>query len=213
MSDGRKRFAWRIIKISIIILSPLSLSVIFYSPDIINLLGEDYSGASLTLRILLITTIPGVLSVMVGQLVYAYGDYKQVLYLGLASSAPRTVFYFLLVPFFGGAGAATGYLIGSIVGFVLSIGVARNIGMVIDWRVLGLVVALPLLPAFLFSYFQVNFVVGSIGTIAASILAFLKFDILTKSDVEDSLNVLPERIAKPLVIMFNKVGRVLNKKY
>ena len=40
MHDGRKRFTWRIMKICVIILSPLSVSVIFYSPDIINLLGE-----------------------------------------------------------------------------------------------------------------------------------------------------------------------------
>jgi len=213
MSDDRKRFTWRIIKISMIILSPLSLSVIFYSHDVINLLGEDYSDASLFLRILLLTAIPSSVSTMIGQLIYAYGNYRQVLYLGLATSIPRTVLYFLLVPVFGGTGAATSYLIGSIIGFFLSIIVAKKIGMIIRWKELGLIIILSLLPAFLFSYFQLNFILGIISTVAASLIAFLRFKILTKSDVEDSVNVLPKGIARPLAIVLNKVGRVLNKDY
>ena len=213
MSDYRKRFTWRIIKVSMVVLSPLSLAVIFYSPDVINLLGQDYSNASIVLRILLLTALVSPFSTMVHQLVYAYGYYRLVLYLGLASNIPRILLYFLLVPVFGGAGAAVSLLIGSIIYFVLSTLVAKKIGLIIHWKDLGLIVILPLLPAFLFSYFQVNFIVGIIGTIFASIIAFLRFDILTKSDVQDSVNVLPEGIAKPLVIMLNRVGRVLNKDY
>ncbi len=213
MSDYRKRFTWRIIKVSMVVLSPLSLAVIFYSPDVINLLGQDYSNASIVLRILLLTALVSPFSTMVHQLVYAYGNYRLVLYLGLASNIPRILLYFLLVPVFGGAGAAVSLLIGSIIYFVLSTLVAKKIGLIINWKDLGLIVILPLLPAFLFSYFQVNFIVGIIGTIFASIIAFLRFDILTKSDVQDSVNVLPEGIAKPLVIMLNRVGRVLNKDY
>ncbi len=213
MSDYRKRFTWRIIKVSMVVLSPLSLAVIFYSSDVINLLGEDYSNASILLRILLLTALLSPLSTMVNQLIYAYGNYRLVLYLGLASNIPRILLYFLLVPVFGGTGAAVSFLIGSIISFALSIGVAKKIGMPIHWKVILLIMVLPLLPAFLFSYFQVNFIVGIIGTIGASIIAFLRLNILNKSDVEDSVNVLPKGIAKPLATMMNRVGRVLNKNY
>lgn len=213
MSDNRKRFTWRIIKISMIILCPLSLSFFFYSQDVINLFGQDYSDASLFLRILLLTALMGSVSTMVGQLVYAYGKYRQILYLGLVSSIPRTVLYFVLVPLFGGTGAATSFLIGSVASFVLSIILAKKIGLVIHWKDLSLIVILPLIPAFLFSYIQINFILGIISTIATSLIAFLKFKILTKSDVEDSLNVLPKEIARPLSIVSNKVGRLLNKDY
>ena len=106
MNDGRKRFAWRIIKISTIISVPLSLSTLFYSNAIIDVLGQSYTEASMFLRILLITVIPIPISIMVIQLSYAYGNYRNVLYLGLASSIPRTLLYFILVPSFGGTGAA-----------------------------------------------------------------------------------------------------------
>ena len=213
MSDNRKRFTWRIIKISMIILCPLSVSVIFYSDDIINLFGQDYSDASFLLRILLITALMGSVTTMVGQLLYAYDRYRQVLYLGLASSIPRTALYFVLVPLFGGMGGATSYLIGSVIGFILSAVVAKKIGLVINWKDLGLIAFIPILPALLFSYFQVNFIIGIISTIAVSIIVFLRFKILTKSDVKDSINVLPKGIAKPLAIVLNKVGTILNKDY
>jgi hypothetical protein len=71
----------------------------------------------------------------------------------------------------------------------------------------------PLIPAFLFSYFQVNFILGIILTITTSLIAFLRFKILTRSDVEDSLNVLPKGIAKPLTIILDAVGHHLNKDY
>jgi O-antigen/teichoic acid export membrane protein len=213
MSDNRKRLTWRIIKISMIILSPLSLSVIFYSPDVINLFGEDYSDASLFLRILLITTLMDSVSTMVGQLVYAYGKYKQIMYVGLVSNILRTGLYLVLVPLFGGVGAATSFLIGGVIGFVLSIILAKKNGLIIYWKDLGLIVILSIIPAFIFSYFQVNFILGIISTVVASLIAFLRFKILTKSDVEDTINVLPKNIARPLSISLNKVGRFLNKDY
>jgi len=213
MIDRRKRFAWRIIKISMIILTPLSLSVIFYSHDIVSLLGKDYTGASFLVEILLLTAILGSMPTMVGQLLYAYDRYKQLLYWGLATSIPRTTLYFLLVPLLGGTGAAISYLVGSIIGFVISAKVANQIGLVINWRQLGLITTLPLIPAFLLSYYKVNFVLGIALIIATSIILFLKFKILTKSDVEHSLNVLPKRMAGPVIRFLNKVGSVLNKDY
>ena len=213
MDDYRKRFTWRVIKVSMVILSPLSLAVIFYSADVINLLGQDYSNASIFLRILLLTALVSPLSTMMHQLIYAYGNYRLVLYLGLASNIPRILLYFLLVPVFGGTGAAVSFLIGSIISFALSIRVAGDIQMRIHWKVFLLVTVLPLLPAFVLSYFQINFIVGILATMVVSMLAFLKFNVLTKPDVEDSVNVLPKGIARPIILSLNKIGRILNKDY
>jgi O-antigen/teichoic acid export membrane protein len=213
MNDGRKRFAWRIIKISTIISVPLSLSILFYSNAIIDVLGQNYAEASLFLRILLITVIPSCVSIMVIQLSYAYGNYRQVLYLGLASSIPRTLLYFIIVPSFGGTGAAASFLIGSMMSFVLSLIIAKKIGLIIHWGELGLIVIISLLSALLFSYFEINFVVGIISTIVISVFASLRFKILSKSEVEEMVNVLPEGMAIRLNLLMNKIGKVLNKDY
>ena len=213
MGDGRKRLAWRILKISIILSLPLSSSVFFYSSDIVRLLGHDYIDASVFLKIFMITVLPNSVSLMLSQLVYAYGNYRQALVLGLASSIPRTLLYFLLVPSFGGMGAATSFLVGSIIGFVFSIIIAKQIGMMIHWRTIGLITAISFLPALILAYFQINFIVGTISTIGISFIAFLKFRILTKYDVEDTVNVLPASVAKPLTVILVKVGRLLNEDY
>jgi O-antigen/teichoic acid export membrane protein len=213
MSDGRKRFAWRIIKISIILSLPLSASIIFYSNDVVLLLGHEYINASVPLKIFLLSILPNSLYTVITELVYAYGNYRQVLALGLASSIPRTLLYFILVPAFGATGAATSYLVGSIIGCVFSTIVAKKIGMIIYWKDLGFIVIMAFLPPFIFNYLQLNYILGIFSTVAISVILFLKFKIITKPDIEDAVNVLPIGMAKPLTIMLNKVGKILNRDY
>jgi O-antigen/teichoic acid export membrane protein len=213
MNDGRKRFAWKIIKLALLISAPLSLAFIFYSDDVVHLLGQDYSNASNPLKILLLGVIPGSFILMIGNLLYSYGNYRQVLYLGLATSIPRTILYFLLVPAFGAIGGAAGYTIGTMIALILSFVLAKNIGMRVSWKQVALIVIILLVTAFIFSYFQINYILGIIGTVAISLIAFLKVKILTKSDIEVSINILPKGIAKPLSIVLNRVGTALNKDY
>lgn len=213
MSDGRKRFTWRIIKISIIISLPLSLSVIFYSDDVINLLGNQYAVASILLKLFLLAILPNSVSIMIGQLVYAYGNYKQVLYIGLASAIPTAILYLLLVPVFGALGGASSYLIGSIISFTFSTIVARRIGLEIHWKDMGLILFISFVPAIIFSSLHLHYIVGIISTVLTSYVVFLKFNIINRSDVEDTLNVLPPSIAIPIKTIVHRVARLLNNKY
>lgn len=213
MNDGRKRFTWRIIKISIIISLPLSSSIIFYSENVIGLLGHHYSDASLLLSLFLLAILPNSVSIMIGQLVYAYGNYRQVLYIGLASSIPTTILYALLVPLLGALGAVISYLTGCIISFVLSALVANKIGMKIIWKEIGLIVGISFLPAFVFSHVQVHYIIGIIATVLVSYIIFLKSQLITKLDVEDTLSVLPPPVSKPLKGMVHRIGRFLNRNY
>jgi len=213
MNDGRKRFTWRIIKISIIISLPLSSSIIFYSENVIGLLGHHYSDASLLLSLFLLAILPNSVSIMIGQLVYAYGNYRQVLYIGLASSIPTTILYALLVPLLGALGAVISYLTGCIISFVLSALVANKIGMKIIWKEIGLIVGISFLPAFVFSHVQVHYIIGIIATVLVSYIIFLKSQLITKLDVEDTLSVLPPPVSKPLKGMVHRIGTFLNRNY
>jgi O-antigen/teichoic acid export membrane protein len=213
MSDGRKRLTWRIIKISMIISVPLSSSIFFYSTDVIGLLGYHYADASLLLRLFLIAIFPNSISLMIGQLVYAYGNYRQVLYIGLASSIPTTLLYLILVPILGSTGAVISYLVGSIGGLVMSTIISKKIGMQLHWKVLGLISIISVVPAFIYSYLQLNFVIGIIITLLTSYIVFLKFRIISKSDVDDTLNVLPKELARPITTVVHKVGKILNSDY
>jgi O-antigen/teichoic acid export membrane protein len=191
----------------------LSSSIIFYSEDVIGLLGHHYSDASLLLSLFLLAILPNSVSIMIGQLVYAYGNYRQVLYIGLASSIPTTILYLLLVPLLGALGAAISYLTGCIISFILSALVANKIGMKIIWKEIGLIVVISFLPAFAFSYVQIHYILGIIATVLTSYVIFLKSTLITKSDVEDTLNVLPPPVSKPLKSMVHRFGKFLNSNY
>jgi O-antigen/teichoic acid export membrane protein len=213
MTDGRKRLAWRIIKISVVFSLPLSFSVFFYSDDIVGLLGNHYADSSLLLKIFMLSILPNSIYSVVTQLVYAYGNYRQVLILGLAASVPRSLLYFILVPSFGSEGAVISFLIGTLIGCAFSIIIAKRIEVIIRWKSLGFISAISFFPAFVFSLFQINYIVGITGTIVISLVLFLKFRVLTRYDVEDTVNVLPIRLARPIALIFTKIGILLNKDY
>src|SRR5581483_5530234 len=104
-----------------------SSSILFFADDVMGLFGENYVQGSSSLQILLLSMMPTVLSTSVSMLAYAYGNYKQVLTIGLSLSVPRTVLYFILVNLNGSDGAAVSYTIGSVLGAIASVVIAKKI--------------------------------------------------------------------------------------
>ena len=98
------------------------------------LFGQDYINGSPSLQILLLSVLPATLTTGINILIYSYGNYRQVLIIGLASSIPRTILYFALVPIYGSNGSAISFTIGSIIGSIACIVICRKIGMLIFWK-------------------------------------------------------------------------------
>jgi O-antigen/teichoic acid export membrane protein len=211
MQDGRKRFAWRIIKINLIISLPISFAFIFYSKQIMQLFGEDYIKGSSSLEILLLSMLPFTIMTGINTLVYSYGNYKQVLAIGLASSIPRVVLYILIVPFYDITGAAISYTIGAIIGLIASIVVAKKIEMQTFWKDIAFIAVIPAGSAFLLSYFQVNYLIGIFLTLVFSYLLLLRMQIITRTDVQDSFAILPSGIAYPILNLWNMFYKKVNK--
>jgi O-antigen/teichoic acid export membrane protein len=206
LSDYRKRFAWHAIRFSAIILLPFSCSLIFYSKEIMRLFGQNYTAGSSSLEILLLSMLPMAVLIGINTLVYSYGNYRDVLLIGLAVSIPQTLLYFVLVPIYSGAGAAIGYTVGSIIGCLVSLAIARKIGMQILWKELGIIFVVPSTLAYLLGHYQVNFILGIITATALSYIILLKIHIITNSDVQDLLLILPESLSGRLSKLINKLG-------
>lgn len=213
MQDGRKRFSWRILKISLIIALPISFSFLFYSENILGILGRDYVDGATSLDILLLSVFPTAVMTGVNTLVYTYGNYRQVLGIGLALSVPRTLLYFVLVPYFGGSGAALSFTIGSVAGFIFSILVAKKIGFKILWKDLAFVLCIPAAIAFALAYSGINYIFGIPSTIVLSYVVLVRIQILTRHDVQDTLGVLPFRISNPAIKTLNLLGKKINPSY
>lgn len=213
MSKGRNLFLWRVIKIGLLIVLPLSSSAIFYSTDIMQIFGYDYAEASLPLQLLLISILPIAVSAGISILMYSYGRYREVLIIGLATSVPRIILYFIFIPWYSITGAAFGFTIGSIIGFIVSIVISKRYGKIIFWKQLALIFFIPALFGFLLSNLNIHFIPSILLSVILSYLLLLKLNILNKNDVTDSLAVLPGNLSTQLSGIINKIGSKINKDY
>jgi O-antigen/teichoic acid export membrane protein len=210
---GRKKFVWRTIKICLVILLPVSFAVIFYSKNIMGLFGSNYIEGSPALQILLLSVFPTTVMNAISILTYAYGNYKHVLSIGLGTAIPRTIMYFVFVPWYGISGAALSYTLSSIFGFAISILISRQIGMIIHWKDLALMITIAVGFPFLLSSLEINYILGVVLSVSLSYILFIKVRLLERDDVQDFLEILPRNIASPVIRIVNKIGTILNSKY
>jgi len=213
MKDGRKRLTWRITKISLIVTLPLSSIIIFYSKEFMGFFGKSFVDGSSSLEILLLTIIPMALNAAIINLALTYGNYRQVLAIGLSANIPRALLYFILVPIYGGVGAAEAYVIGSIIGLVTSMVIAKKIGIHIFWKDIILILVIPTVIAFVLHYFEINLLFTIPITLILSFMLFFKFRIINRSDIQDSVEILPKNIATPMLHLLNTIGKKLNRSY
>jgi O-antigen/teichoic acid export membrane protein len=205
MDDGRKKFVWRIIKMSMVISLPVNFAVIPYTTEILGLIGPNYVQGSMSLKIILLSVFPLTFLYGISTLIYSYGNYRQVLAIGLGTNTPRVLLYFLLVPIYGSTGAALSFTVGSMIGFVISIVIADRIGMKIFWRELALLIAIPIGLTLPFIYFQVTPIIGIPILLALSPIIMFTLRVITKSDVREFLGMLPDRIGRPLIKVIDRL--------
>jgi len=202
--DGRKRSAWRVIRLSLVIAIPFSISLIFYAKDVMELIGQNYVAASFPMQILLSSLLPTAVATGTVTLVYAYGHYRQVLAIGLATNVSRTILYFILIQIYGNTGAALSYSIGAIVGLAISIIVAKRINFQIIWKDLGLIMVIPIGIGFVIRYLELNYIIGIVATVILSYILYLKVRVLTNSDIVDMAGILPPTASRA-VLQINQI--------
>jgi O-antigen/teichoic acid export membrane protein len=210
MDDGRKRFVWQTIRISAIMALPLSCSIIFYSNDIMHLIGSNYEKGSSSLQILLLSSFPIIVLTGVETLVFSYGQYRYTLTISLATSIPRTILYVTLVPIFGITGVAISFTIGSVIGFIASTIVANRIRMSIFWKPLALTLFLPLSLAFLFAALNVSYIIGIVTTIIVTYLLLMKLHVIEKTDASLFTELMPNKISRPLITVASKLEKIID---
>ena len=205
MDDQRKRFVWRIIKMSLVVTLPISFTAVVYSSEILGLIGPNYVQASMPLKIILLSALPLTLLTGISTLVYSYGNYWQVFAMGIGLNVPRVLLYFAVVPSYGSTGAALAFTTGSVIGFIVSIIVARRIKMTILWKELALLFGIPTSIAFTVGYFHLIFIIGIPIILSLSVLLMIASRVLSRSEVRESLDILPDSIGKPLIKILNKL--------
>ncbi len=113
-------------------------------------------------------------------------------------------FTLLSVPLYETIGAALGYTIGCVAGCIVSILLAKKIGLRLFWKELGLIFIIPTAIGYALNSLHLNYVAGILITIALSYVLLLKINIVTKNDIIDFLEVLPEGVSKPIIKFVTK---------
>jgi O-antigen/teichoic acid export membrane protein len=205
MTEGRKRFITNVTRLSLIIAIPFSLSLIFYSDDILSLLGNDYIEGSTILDILLLSMLPTAIHYGITSFVYSMGNYRQVLYLGISTSVPRIVLYFSFIPFFGGVGGAIAFTVGSLIGFIYAIIVAKQNGIMMEWRKISLILAIPLIVTFILTLLKIDYIYGIVLNLCISYLVMYALKLILLADIRHGYRLLPSIITSRTNFLIKKL--------
>jgi hypothetical protein len=121
--------------------------------------------------------------------------------------------YLILVPWFGGTGAALSFTLGSVFGLIATVVISKKIGMVIFWKEIAKMAAVPLVLAFFFSSFEFHPILGILLSIVASYVIYLKLMLIDRIDVQDYLHILPTSLANPLIRVVDTIASKINGRY
>ena len=161
----------------------------------------------------MISIVPVTLITGISNHVYAMGNYRATLIIGVASSLPRTVLYFILVPALGDIGAALSFTIGSFAGLLTSCIIARETELKIHWKQYLFICAIPVLISYVFSSFSFNYGISILVAITLSYMVYVKAHIMTQADVHDALTLLPSSFAGPTAKAIDFVARKIDRTY
>lgn len=209
LDSGHNVFAWRVIKIGVLATAPLSFALITYSASIMSIFGKGYVQGATAMELLLLSVVPVAITYGISNLAYSHGAYRQVMIIGIITSVPRTILYFIMVPYLGEIGAAISFTVGSIAGFILSLAISKEYSMTISWRHIFLIIIIPLGLSYGMYLLHVHFIIGTIVALILSYAIYFKLKVLLRNDIEDSMTVLPPRISKPT----QKILDIVEKKW
>jgi len=185
LTDGRKRVCWSTLKVCYALILPLAFALMTYPWAPLKLLRREYVSASSSLFVLLASSAFIIFVGAVTNLLYAYNGYMKILALGAALNIPRIVLYFILVPPYGGYGAALSFLAGSITGFLASVIIAKNIGFTPSYKTIACLAAVPLaLSSVAWTILRQEWIIGVPLIIILSYIMYIRLNLISKNEVK-----------------------------
>lgn len=126
---------------------------------------------------------------------------------GIATSLPRAVFYFILVPSHGSLGAAIAFTIRTIIGLAIALILSKNSDLKILWKQICIISSVPILIPFVYSLLPISYFIAIPLSILTVYLIYFRLNLPTRSELFVPLSVIPQRIGSPIL----KVYDIFNK--
>jgi O-antigen/teichoic acid export membrane protein len=184
-SERGGEIAWKALKVSLALACPMAVFVALYSGLPLSLMGADYMVAVPTLSILAFSIIPLTFVSAISNFVYASGSYGKALAIGLAVNVPQVALYFWLIPLYEGFGAALSFLVGDLIGLVITICVSRLVHFRISARKVALAVVAPFSVAPLCFLIPLNWLVGGMIILLVSVFCYGRLGLVERSDLAE----------------------------
>ena len=198
MESHRKEAVKKAIHLSMAIVIPMAIILLFYSWIPFTFLGAQYAGAAEILSILMIGLMMFPIVSGYSTYVYALGKYTDVIAIDTTSTIIRVLLYFLLILPLEGYGAAVAYIAGIYVAVVPLVLSARRTSFKFDYSLYVKIIALPLTFTLLIQLSRILWFVGLPIITVATFISYTRLGIVTKQDFKQmALAFLsPESVAK-----------------
>lgn len=185
MEDGRKRASARAVRLTSAIIAPLAGVVIAYPYVPLSMMGPSYVASSFALQLLAVGCFAAPIASGFNSLVYAYGKYRFVTILGLATNLPRVALYAPLVALWGDAGAASSYIAGYAFSLVAVLLMSRRVGYSVGWASSAAFAGIPAALSLAMICSGLHWAVGTAIILAASLLAYARLGLVTRADLAE----------------------------
>lgn len=188
----QREFLLKTLKFGFILTMPFGVIAYFYSEPILSVFGNEFSVSTEIISILLIALPVAIIMDGCYYLLYARGDYKGILYLGFGVNIVRIICYIILVPSYGGIGAATAYVIGSIVQLIFTIILIQKISLKLEYKMYFLIGIIPVTIGYLLEVANVG-ILGFLVVLIGSFIIYSKIKLVKEDDIETLLGTFMKK--------------------
>ena len=202
----QKEFLEKSMKIAFLFTMPVTIIFFVYSDIVLGIFGSEYLASKEILSILLISIPFIIFNETIYYWMYAKGEFKNVLFLGLSSNIPRMVLYFYLIPQEGGFGASIAYLIGTIVQFGFTIILLKKNHLNLSYNKLFLINIIPFFIGVIIYFMNID-LIGIPILIIITFICYFKIKLILEDDIESILNIflLNENRKNEIIVILKKI--------
>ncbi len=200
MSEGRIDAVVKTIRVGLATTLPFVVILSVYPAPVLGIFGVVFIAASEMLLLFMISIPFVIISNGILTYIYAKGNYRTALGLGLTSDLPKVLLYILLIPSWGGTGAAGAYLIGSLVSFVFAILISLRSSLNLCLRRMAVIVAIPATVGLISSLLFIPHLIGIPLIILVSVLGYTRLNLIQRVELGEMIfAIMPEEKADTAV--------------
>lgn len=179
----REQILQKTLKISFLGTLPIAGVMFFYASSIMEIFGQQFIVSSNILSVFIMSFPLVLVADGIFFLLYARGEDKKILLLGLFGTIPKMIVYFILIPEFGGLGAALSMVIGTGFQVGLTIWYLQKFKIKLPYLQYGIISIIPFVIGYGFQQLNIG-IIGSVLVFVLSYVVLLRLQIIREEEIK-----------------------------